>query len=586
MMEPRKAELMQRKRMVDDFARQFASVMNQTGFGNAESTRITLQWFEKTKLSDDASDLDSILSREDYIAKSGRKKLAEGLSVHHTFMSTLQKAEKFMSKKSKARWLERYYDSKQRNDGGTKSMFEIKKEWIQTNFEAYANRWIELGTKYDTAMKDPSFKTCLSSDPKLTILLDRESFLDLPYPERMNRFLQAEALQKAQEKSFESLYQTARGKLRDAAAKGSFLESKTGKWLQKIVESKAKPALIKEFVEGNSSTSLSTLIQRWSAVRQRYDKVVTQMKERDPDIAARGLTLKSPTEFLKMHYAERLTYVTDLENRLHSSENIENEKGVMLELRHAIDIKDWDMANELLIKAQTDPTLDIQDRSRLISMEKQIKKEGSTEKSSASPEQVTNAKARIDRTMQMMQQTHPQMISLVTKLLTGLHANRAIHQLRWTTYNNIWCRTNGPPYLDDDIARTGASEDHEQMTKFRAEQGLDVGRHDSLNYETSDSKYFRKQEDWEKSRSKATYMHTNLASGGVLNAVGEFYQREHPAKRMYWTTMCFHDDGEPKGDNWHRELLMMLTELRSCTATLQKAGFRYAGPSSGLIGIN
>jgi hypothetical protein len=124
------------------------------------------------------------------------------------------------------------------------------------------------------------------------------------------------------------------------------------------------------------------------------------------------------------------------------------------------------------------------------------------------------------------------------------------------------------------------------MTKFRAEQGLDVGRHDALNYETADTSYMRKKEDWEASSNKATYMHTNLASGGVMSAIGEFYEREQNPKRLYWTTMSFHVDGEPKGDNWHRELLHMLTELRSCTATLQKAGFRYAGPTEGLIGVH
>jgi hypothetical protein len=259
----------------------------------------------------------------------------------------------------------------------------------------------------------------------------------------------------------------------------------------------------------------------------------------------------------------------------------------MIELRHSIDIKDWDTANELLIKAQTDPTLDIQDRSRLISMERQIKKDGSTEKSGESLDAVTDAKTRIDRTMQIMQLTHHEMVPTIMELLQGLHANRSMHQLRWTTYNNIWCRTNGPPYLDDDLARKGASEDFEQMTKFRAEQGLDVGRHDSLNHETADMNYMRKKEDWESSSSKATYMHTNMSSKGAMTAIKKFYgEQEQDPKRLYWTTMCFHTDGVPKPENWHRELLSMLTELRSCTATLQKSGFRYAGPTEGLIGVN
>lgn len=96
----------------------------------------------------------------------------------------------------------------------------------------------------------------------------------------------------------------------------------------------------------------------------------------------------------------------------------------------------------------------------------------------------------------------------------------------------------------------------------------------------------RKKEDWEASSNKATYLHTNMASRGVMSAIEETYEKEINPKRLYWTTLSFHVDGEPKGDNWHRELLHMLTELRSCTATLQKRGYRYAGPTQDLINVN
>lgn len=573
--EQQKNLALQRHQLIDQYRGYFHETLNELKVAGEKETRDLESWVIGTKATED-----DVNALKEFWEKAIRNQLKSGRELRFEFDTTMKEARKnkYISEKSLQRWLERF------ENRGVK--YKDREKWVQNEMKPTIERWKKVAEDRKVLTKKPEFAEILKENPAFTVLQNEEAFLDLHYDKRVSLLAEAHATILAMNTSRKQLSTQAKSKLADAASKGILYENKIGTWMERIFKSNAPRHLIEKFVTGTGPKTLSELMQNWTTVRVRYDKVVTQMKERDPDIAARGLTLKSPTEFLKMHYAERVQYVDNLESRLHSSENIESEKPVMLELRHAIDVKDWDMANELLIKAQTDPTLDVQDRSRLISMEKQIKKEGSKDKGGASLEKITEAKTRIDRTMQLMQQTHPQMVTLVTKLLTGLNANRSIHQLRWTTYNNIWCRTNGPPYLDDDLARKGASEDHEQMTKFRAEQGLDVGRHDSLNYETSDYKYFRKQEDWEKSKSKATYMHTNMASDGVMHAVEEFYQREHPPKRMYWTTMCFHDNGEPKGYQWHRELLMMLTELRSCTATLQKAGFRYAGPSSGLIGVN
>ena len=566
---------LQRTQLIDQYRGYFHETLNELKVAGEKETRDLEKWVIGTKATED-----DVHALKEFWEKAIRQQLRSGRELRSEFDISMKNARqnKYISEKSLKKWLERFENRSVK--------YKDREKWVQNDMKPTIERWKAVAEERKLLIKKPEFVDAIAENPELKTLLDEEGFLNLHFDKRKDLLAEAKATMYAINTSRERLFTEAKSKLSDASSKGILYENKVGIWLERIFKSKASKALIEKFVMETGPKTLDGLKANWTAVRLRYDKVATQMKERDPDIAARGLTLKSPTEFLKMHYSERLTYVTDLESRLHSSENIENEKGVMLELRHAIDIKDWDMANELLIKAQTDPTLDIQDRSRLISMERQIKKDGSKETSGASLEQITNAKARIDRTMQIMQQTHPEMVPTIMRFLRGLHANRSIHQLRWTTYNNIWCRTNGPPYLDDDLARKGASEDSEQMTKFRAEQGLDVGRHDALNYETADTSYMRKKEDWEASSNKATYMHTNLASGGVMSAIGEFYEREQNPKRLYWTTMSFHVDGEPKGDNWHRELLHMLTELRSCTATLQKAGFRYAGPTEGLIGVH
>ncbi len=188
---------------------------------------------------------------------------------------------------------------------------------------------------------------------------------------------------------------------------------------------------------------------------------------------------------------------------------------------------------------------------------------------------LAHAKQRIDAIVTQMGSTHSEVKPLVMELLRQPNANLGIHQLRWIQYNNIWCRTHGPPYLDDQKARNSASSDHAAMTKYRSEHGMDTGRCDNLDHETCDKDYFRKQEF---SDHKATLISANLNSGGVKNVLAEKLKQPQDSKWLYWNTMNWHTDGEPKSANWNNDLLMMLSELRSHTRTINGAGWMYTGP--------
>jgi hypothetical protein len=139
-------------------------------------------------------------------------------------------------------------------------------------------------------------------------------------------------------------------------------------------------------------------------------------------------------------------------------------------------------------------------------------------------------------------------------------------------YNNKWCRSHG--YLNEDIARKGASDDNAALTKHRAEHGQDVGRHDVLTHDTADKEYMRKKEY---ATHKATYLHTNVKSGGVTSTLAEWLEHEQNPKQLYWTTFCAHEDGDPKSEIWHNDLFAILTEMRSLSRTISGAGFTYMG---------
>lgn len=580
--------MLQRKRMLDGFIGEYERVMSLTGFGNAATTRTTLDWLRSAKLTNEGDD--SIYWREDYIRKSGEQQIKEGIAVHRAFMSKLKAAEPYMSKGSMKRWLDRYYDSKAVNEHGyvpiaqrTMSKFEIKKAFILEHFSAYADRWISLGKKYDELMKSDSFIRIIDAHPTFAILKNRERFLDLNYKQRSVLLAEANASFLAQEKNQLILHGQASRKLQDAVDRQILSRQKVGIWLERIFKSTAQPKQIEEFVNGTGKNSLTALIENWADVKFRYNECVRKTHVNNEDEAARGLDILTSDEFLTMHYTQRLRYVEELESRMGNAKNVNDEKPIFIQIRHAMDMKDWTDAALLIAKAKKDGDLDDKESARLASMRKYVEQMMPKMKETESLNKVNDAKVRIDRTMRLMQKTHSPMVSLVSQLLRSLNANRGIHQLRWTVYNNLWCRTHGPPYLDDALARKGGSEDFEQLTKFRAEQGLDVGRHDALDFETADKNYFRKQEY---SKTRATYMHANMESGGVMHALADFYEREQDPQLLYWRTLCPHMSGEPTSENWNRELLEMLTELRSCTKTLQDAGFRYDGLYHAPVSVN
>jgi hypothetical protein len=129
------------------------------------------------------------------------------------------------------------------------------------------------------------------------------------------------------------------------------------------------------------------------------------------------------------------------------------------------------------------------------------------------------------------------------------------------------------------VARKGASKQNEELTRHRALHGEDIGRHDVISYETSGEQFIRKKE---KANHKATYRHVNIKDGHAVHKTAEWLNREQDPKVLYWTTFCAHEDGDPKSENWHNDLLNVLTELRGLARTLDSAGCVYNGVNDGL----
>ncbi len=498
-----------------------------------------------------------VRDREYWYEEDYAKRIGAAKNLYSGFTSMLQSAvdEKLISNASRQRWIQRLRD---RNVG-----YKGKEEWITGVFPTYFKAWKTVASDRDTLLQDAKKKSFIQGHPVFGIILNHEKFLSLHFTKQRDLISGASGAFNARDKKLEGAYRIADAKLRGAMLRGTLAHGKAGVWLDRIFKSDASADKIEAFVNGNASDSLEGLMQNWAAVKDRYTAVMKKAAERGENSAARGFKLVLADRFLAMHYSERLSYVKQAEDRLEDAKNMANERPIFLRIRHDMDMKDWPEARVHIMEAKLLDLTDSQ-RQRLKSMEEHIAAfSGRTTVTESSKGE--KAQERLDMLVQQMEHSHSEMVPLVKRLLATPNANRGIHQLRWIAYNNIWCRTHGGPYLDDEIARKGSSQDQAELTKYRAEQGQDIGRHDGLDHSTSDSAYFRKQET---SKHKATFLHANMGAGGVVSALGEKLEHEQDPRWLYWTTLCPHLDGEPKNEAWMREFLQILSEMRSLTRTL------------------
>jgi hypothetical protein len=365
--------------------------------------------------------------------------------------------------------------------------------------------------------------------------------------------------------------------LEHAASEKVMSPTKVGTWLKRIFHSNATPEQINAFLSSKDETSLSTLIGRWRGVKNRYNQVKEKLVGEKAKM--RGLSIPPENAFLDWNYNRRQSWVEEMELRL-KEQNVERERPVFLEIKHALDLKDWDAAEENIAKAKK-LELPEHERTRLASMERYL---SSARPKKTSPEIKDNpfqqAKIRIDQALQNIPAALQPHILAMCK---SHHANRSIHQMRWMAYNNLWCRKNG--FLDERRARLGASEHNREATYKRAIVGEDVGRHDVITTKTAGQDFIRDKEDTihgGKQKLKATYMHVDLNAPEAVSTLHEYIRHERDPKALYWTTLCFHENGMPLSNAWHDDFLATLTELRSATKVLKNAGMLYNGPTQKL----
>lgn len=566
-------QMRRRWEKIKSYWERYQDVLSQTGMADTKEARETARWIAATQLTSRREIQESIVWREEFFEGQGKDVIEKGLPLYRKFMKTLNEAKPYISKRSEHEWMKRLRDN-------SRMSFQGKQYWIDHQFPEYVNRWKKVAEERDLLAKNPKFKEIAGQDQRLAVILDKEKFLDLHYNERVGRLAKARAFLLATEKGRMQLYNAAEKRLKGAAFMHVLADHKVGVWLERIFKKNASGKRMEEFINGNSFNSLGPMIERWTQVKFRFDILKDKAGKLDQDTAARGLNIMSESQFLSMHYTPRLRYVEELDSRINGTQDINKERPIFIRIRHAMDMKDWEDATVLIGQAKL-MHLTEKERDRLKSMERFTTQFKPKEKESPNPVDPDGLCRKIDHLVADIGEHHSEMQPMVLRLLKGPHANRSIHQLRWMAYNERWCETHG--FLNEKVARFGASKQHEQSTRERAQRGEDVGRHNNIGHTTAGQRFLRKTEIV---RHKATYEHLNVSNGAAAQEIAEWCEQEQNPRDLYWRTLCCHTDGEPKSSNWHQDWFIRLTELRSLTRTLKNAGFQYGGHGMPPISLN
>ncbi len=547
----------------------------ETGAASASETNELASWAEGLE-----SDPEAIRHSDSFISWS-RSAMRSAMNLYYTDLKAPLAAalsRKLISQRSHDKWISRFRS-------GNVS-YKEKEYWVEHQLPHYIAGWEKAGAERKALLANPALKQ-LANDPSVKSLQNESAFLDMHYNQRVDLLAKVRAALSVERKDkgtgiYKKLHDKAQGILYAAVAEGSMSSAKVGTWLERIFKSNAKPEVIDRFLGGGSS-SLQSLVKKWREVRAKYDDVCRKGAPlKNPAV---GLYMISPDRFLRMHYAQRKSWVEEASQRINDALSLEKEPSAFIRIRHALDLKDWEDADSLIRGAESkhatgEKKLSPENLARLQSMKiyltqmrskKKKKGSGSSAESKNSPEKAAQVCAKIDAVM-TGGGIPSSMRSVVEGLLPTNEANRGINQFRWIVYNNKWCRDHN--YLKYEQAKNGASQKTSEQTHYRSKNNIETKRRQdhSLDDKNSGQDAFRNT-DFAKRR--ATLLHVDLTSSGPANLTTWLQKPQHP-RELYWTTFCGHDNGQPMSEAWHNELFSSLTELRGLTRQLEGMGYRYS----------
>ena len=345
------------------------------------------------------------------------------LALFKEFETELNAAERtgLINGASVKKWIARF-----KNPG---TNLQAKQYFVSQQFPSYVSNWRKVHEKRNGLLKDPAIKTMTTKDiAEIQTFLDNKSFVALHFDRKESLIAEIKAAITAKKTGKETLLSETKGVLQAAASAGYISKNKIGAWSQHVLDGKRTLAELKEFVKD------------WAKVRFRYDQIGVKMLEGK---VPQGLQRLSEESFLALTYAQRVSYVEGVEQRLHMEKNqpkdtpIQDMKG---KVRHALDMSNWEEAEHFLAKAW--PMAESpEDIAELQSMEKYLRAFGKksvvdkAEDGENADKEIAHANSELMRLMSLL----PVGLQSIYRKALAKGAD-CLQCVTTTVYNRTWCQ--------------------------------------------------------------------------------------------------------------------------------------------------
>ncbi len=462
-----------------------------------------------------------------------------------------------MSQASVDKWIKRFKDPNVH--------YKAKEQFVRTKLPANIERLKAVQAKRAELLKNPSIKKLTSSQVKdLDKLLSDEKFVGLHYTKRADLVAAVNAALNAQTGRMPALHASAKQMLESAAQEGVLSWSKIGRWMQRIFGKDAKEEQIKAFLIGSGPNSLGRLVGNWREAKRHFDKLEAKREKLGTPPSFRFVSIDV---FLGWSFDKRTSYLTEADNRFSS---FENERYDFLQIRHALDSKDWEEAGDLIAQAKKKP-LTKPDQAKLASMESFFR---------AHSKQAPKAKEKKEGESP---------IEVLTKMRNALNQigyasikDRYVHAMQhdystlWALctmyYNWQWCRERG--YSSDEMD-AGLKEDAKEKTYEHIEHGQPKGH--VINEMTSDTSMKPAARNDEHTKSAQGIFVDETTDNSVLI---EKFVKPNRYNRAVWYWTRFMEKNIPYG---HMQYVIQHVHpvIKSGMRKLDQMGVRYtdSGPA-------
>lgn len=453
--------------------------------------------------------------------------IKQATAAGNEVMNALRQArkEKAISLENFAEWMGRLKDG---------SWLKTQ-EFIEKKMTTYVINWMEIAKKRRELLKDPHMEMLKESGilkkDEMDDFLSGVKFLNVHYKRRVHLVdLVKAALSRTKEgQGMEAMKKTARTQLDDAVEQGFLAKNKVGTWMKRIFDSDWSPMTIQNFLSGKSIDgvlSLTHLKNNWREMKERFDGLDDRRKKEG---TPRSFRFVKNEVFLNMGYPEQKSYVREAEHRF---DDIEKAPDLFKKIRHELDTKDWEAADELIAEADGGNWSE-EDVDKLDSMKSYLK---AHRPKVQAKQEVKEEKPNPDDILGDMREA--------LHMIPHEHIRKRFeiameydYQTLWALctehYNEMWCRQHG--YASDEINHE-IKEEVKEDTYDAMENGISRG-HVALDATTDTSvTAFREENDTRS--AQAVFVDSSTDNRSLVEKI---HRNKDNWSVWYWTRIVEKD---------------------------------------------